>query len=203
MSAEDDTKHIDKQNNTNEEQEKRVIPSIYVASLSDYVGGRLHGCWIRADQEDEKIFEAIRQMLKQSPNPLEAEGYAIHDYEGFGSLKLDEYDDIKQVAAAARNITEYGEPFAVWASLMGLTDASSENAYEKFSECYQGEYESPESYAEEMLDSCGMDIMIYKDIPDNLRCYIKVDYEAFVRDLECENTEFYDNDDGKVFVFCW
>ena len=62
-------------------------PKIYAASLSDYNAGVLHGAWIRADQDEDKIEEAITAMLERSSQPG-AEEWAIHDYEGFGSIQL-------------------------------------------------------------------------------------------------------------------
>lgn len=46
-----------------------LLPRIYVASLSDYNAGVLHGRWIRADQPVEDIYVEIEDMLKQSRYP--------------------------------------------------------------------------------------------------------------------------------------
>ena len=62
-------------------------PRIYVASLSDYNAGQLHGKWIDADQEASNILGAVHAMLSASTEPY-AEEWAIHDYEGFGDLRL-------------------------------------------------------------------------------------------------------------------
>lgn len=76
-----------------------VEPRIYVASLSDYNNGHLHGCWIRAAQPPERIYDEIHQMLAASPSPS-AEEWAIHDHEGFGPLSLDaeSIDAISRIA---------------------------------------------------------------------------------------------------------
>jgi antirestriction protein len=68
---------------------------LYVASLSDYNAGILHGEWI--DVTDEGAMrEGISAMLASSPTAkqegLPAEEWAIHDYEGFGELRLSEYE---------------------------------------------------------------------------------------------------------------
>ena len=65
---------------------RRTLPRIYVACLSSYNAGRLHGRWIDCDQTAEEIREEIRLMLEESPEPW-AEEWAIHDYEGFGGLR--------------------------------------------------------------------------------------------------------------------
>ena len=77
----------------NPEVEPRDRLRIYVASLSDYNAGRLHGAWIDAAQEPEQIEAEIAWMLKQSPEPI-AEEWAIHDHEGFGGVRLSEYEQV-------------------------------------------------------------------------------------------------------------
>src|SRR5713226_1168914 len=78
-------------------------PRIYVASLSDYNAGRLHGAWIDVDQDDEQIWEELNAMLARSPEPM-AEEFAIHDYDGFGPLQLGEYERIDEVGCIVRGI---------------------------------------------------------------------------------------------------
>lgn len=77
-----------------------VEPRIYVASLSDYNNGRLHGCWIRAAQAPERIYDEIRQMLDASPSP-NAEEWVIHDHEGLGSRPLAETESIDIISRTA------------------------------------------------------------------------------------------------------
>jgi hypothetical protein len=72
-----------------EADEERPTPKIYVASLSDYNAGRLHGRWIDANQPTHGIWSDIGDMLAESPEPG-AEEWAIHDYEGFWPLELSE-----------------------------------------------------------------------------------------------------------------
>src|SRR5713101_9164870 len=78
-------------------------PRIYVASLSDYNAGRLHGAWINANQEPEELQAAISAMLAKSKEPI-AEEWAIHDYEGFEPLRLSEYESIEHVSRIAHGI---------------------------------------------------------------------------------------------------
>lgn len=91
-------------------------PRIYVASLSDYNNGRLHGAWIDADQDFESIGDEIGEMLSGSRYDP-AEEYAIHDYEGFGAYRVDEYESIEDVARIGRGIAEHGLAYAAFAAL--------------------------------------------------------------------------------------
>lgn len=46
-----------------------IVPRIYVACLSAYNNGFLHGEWIDCDQDAEVIWAEIKEMLKASPMP--------------------------------------------------------------------------------------------------------------------------------------
>ncbi len=54
-------------------------------------------------------------MLAASPTAARydqpAEEIAIHDYENFGHLHIDEYDSITRVARLAHLIAQHGEPY--------------------------------------------------------------------------------------------
>jgi antirestriction protein len=60
-----------------------------VASLSDYNAGRLHGVWLDANREPEELQASINMMLAASDEDV-AEEFAIHDYEEWGPVHLDE-----------------------------------------------------------------------------------------------------------------
>ena len=120
-------------------------PRIYVASLADYNAGRLHGCWIDADQPVEIIREQISKLLAESPEAI-AEDWAIHDHEHFGGLRLGEFEDIERVAEAARLIVEHGEVFpALVEHFGGLSNLDEAKAY--MEDAYCGEYENVGCYA--------------------------------------------------------
>lgn len=165
-------------------------PRIYVASLSDYNAGRLHGVWIDLDETStaDDIQEAVTAMLARSPESI-AEEWAIHDYEGFGGIRLSEYESFDRVAALAAGIAEHGDAFAAWIA------GDSGRDPDKFEDAYQGEYSSREDYAESYYeDCCDLD----KEIPASLRYHI--DWESVAREL------FMDLDDapasgGGIYVF--
>lgn len=160
------------------EAQPRDPPRIYVASLSDYNAGRLHGAWIDAAQEPAEIHEAIDAMLARSPEPL-AEEWAIHDYDNFGRLDLGEYESIETVSLLARGIVEHGEAFSAWASL----DRLDVDRLSQFEEAYRGQWHSVEAYAEELLDDLGATETL-EQVPDWLQPYVSIDISGFARDLE-------------------
>jgi len=162
-------------------------PRIYVACLASYNAGHLHGEWIDATDADV-IHEGIAEMLEASPEPG-AEEWAIHDYEGFGPIKIDENEDLDDLAELGAAIEEHGEAYAAYADNVGVEHATEEG----FQDAYCGEYDSERAYAEELFDEC-----YAHEIPETLRCYI--DYEAFARDLFMGDYFSVEADSG-VYVF--
>lgn len=160
-------------------------PRIYVASLADYNAGRLHGEWIDADQDPADIMAEIKAMLAKSKEQ-DAEEFAIHDFEGFESFNIREYQDIDEVAQLAQAIAKHGAAFAAYAGSVGV-----EEAIEHFEEAFQGEFDSMSDFAYDLMDSTGQ----LEEIPQHLRNYF--DYEAFGRDLELGGD--YSHIDGFVF----
>lgn len=178
-------------------------PRIYVASLSDYNAGTLHGEWIDATQELDDIWAEINAMLAASPEaricqmcggqlsdghgdqgaknwvhhvetggrggkcttpfPGNAEEWAIHDYDNFGSLAstLGEYPSIEKVQEIATAIEESDNADALTAWLEN--DSSNIERIEEFADQFQGEYESESAYAQEFLSNQGWGKWVYGD----------------------------------------
>ena len=195
----------DNRHERDREQEQReqlhtstaVPPRIYVASLSDYNAGRLHGAWLEASAEVDALEEGIQAMLAASPTPG-AEDWAIHDYEGFGPLRLSEYEQISTVAAVSAGIAEHGAAFAHWAAMVGTSDVES---LDRFEDAYLGHAESIESYAEELLDDLGVLRQIDGLIPEHLQPYVTFDVVGFARDLELSGDLMTSEADDGIYVF--
>ena len=188
----------DKQDHTNQrEGEPKVQPRIYVASLSDYNAGRLHGTWLDADVEAADLAEGVQAMLARSPEPG-AEEYAIHDYEGFGPLHLSEYESLESVSTIAQGISEHGPAFAHWAALVETRDVE---ALSQFDDAYRGHYGSLAEYAESLLDDIGLAQQLEAAVPGFLEPYVRIDVEAFGRDLELSGDVTACPGDGGVYIF--
>jgi antirestriction protein len=156
---------------------ERLQPRIYVACLAAYNCGRLHGEWIEADQDPWQIYAEISRMLRESP-VADAEEYAIHDYEGFGELRLSEYAGIEEVAKLAAFIVERG---ALGAAVLSYYSGDLAEAREACEDRYLGTFESVADYMTEFTGEC-------MTIPERLRFYI--DWEAMGRDAELSGDVF-------------
>ena len=144
--------------------------SIYVACLASYNNGILFGRWISANQSVDEIMEQIYAMLDDSPIK-DAEEWAIHDYSGFGDIRLSEYESIETIVEYAEFIDEQGELAIAVIAEYGFDDAK-----QMIEDRYQGCYDSKVDFAQSLIDEC-----YSETLPDNLMRYF--DYEAFARDL--------------------
>nr|WP_296763882.1 antirestriction protein ArdA [Rhodococcus sp. (in: high G+C Gram-positive bacteria)] len=170
---------------------------VYVASLSDYNNAILHGEWFDlADFDEETIFEAVNDMLKESPAMAKygdvAEEWAIHDFEGFGAYRVGEYDNLAILTALAGKLDDSrGYAFTLYLENDGtvLGDAADiDTAWDEFEDRYIGEM-SMLDYAYDYIEDTGM----LDAMPETLRSYF--DYEAFARDLGMDHWET----DGHLF----
>lgn len=163
--------------------------SIYVASLSDYNDGTLHGSWIDCAQGSDHVWNQIKNILETSPTAKKygdvAEEWAIHDYE-FQGLRLDECEDIDDICTLAEAIEEHGEALAVYLNYEGNRDVSA------FEDQFCGIYESELDYAYEIAEEC-------MEIPENIQAYF--DYQAFSRDIFCNDYFSLGVKNGAVAVF--
>lgn len=146
-------------------------PKIYVACLAAYSANKLHGKWIDATQEVEAIHVEIQKMLSSSPIEF-AEEVAIHGFDGFGSLRLGEYESIETVHEKAMFIWENGELGAELLVYYG----DIESAQDAVENRYHGEYENQLEFAIQLFDESYMN-----SIPEAVQGYI--DYASYKRDL--------------------
>jgi len=176
-----------------EAEQQRPHPQIYVASLSDYNAGRLHGAWLDATAEVEELQAAIDAMLSRSPVPG-AEEYAIHDYDGFWPVRVDEHARLDLVVQLARGLHEHGTAFGHWANYVSF-DADQ---LERFDYVYCGSWDSLEQWLEESAVDFEAQRAL-EQLPDWLRPYVSVDYQALGRDIAMD--AYVAEDDHGVHVF--
>ena len=171
-------------------------PRIYVASLSDYNAGRLHGDWLDANQEPEELSDQIRAMLERSREPG-TEEWAIHDHDDFGGITLSEFEELGVVSRLAAGLAVHGPAFGAFAAWHGHDNANSES----FEQHYRGHWDSAEAYADDLLRDLGAE-EIAGQIPAWIRPYLRLAVAGFARDLAL-NGDLYVNDaaEGGVYVF--
>lgn len=162
-------------------------PKIYVACLAAYNNGQLHGEWIGADQDAWAIYDDVKKMLSASP-VADAEEWAIHDYEGFESIRIVEYEGFERVAELAAFVIEHGRLGAEVFRYFG----SVEEARSAMSDQYAGQYKSLADFAQELTEETA-------SIPEPLRFY--VDYERMARDMAISDVIAFETGFSEVHVF--
>lgn len=178
-----------------ESREREPVPGprIYVASLSDYNAGRLHGAWLDANQEADDLQADVNRMPARSPEPG-AEEWAIHDYEYFGPVQLGEYMSLESISRLARGLTEHGPAFGHWAEYVGIGTDEVEN----FDFAYCGSWESLPQWLEESAVDYEAQAAL-DQLPEWLRPYVSIDYDALGRDIAMD--AYVVEDEAGVHVF--
>jgi antirestriction protein len=128
-------------------------PKIYVACLSAYNGGYLHGLWIDATQDEEDIIDDMKWMLSWSPiDDDKCEEWDIHDHENFeGMFPKDK--GLGYISKLA-NIIYKSEDMKAIASWLNIAISRSEEIDEEklekfannFNNYYCGKWQSKEDF---------------------------------------------------------
>ena len=152
-------------------------PRIYVACLAAYNNGYLHGVWIDATVDEWAMWARVETMMANSPIP-DAEEWAIHDYEGFGELRISEHTGLARIAEIAGYISEHGElGMAVLEHICGDTDEARAIIEQRYLGCHT----SLADYVQELTEETTA-------IPQALQFYI--DWQAMAHDAELNGDLF-------------
>ena len=163
-----------------------VSPSIYVSCLAAYNSGVLHGRWIDLTNGEDATATDIREMLATSP-VADAEEYAVHDFEGFGSYKVSEWSDVATLVAIAEAVDEHG-PFIT----EYLADVHDDLADAIAAVDDMSEADNFGQFAYDMAEE-----VVLPGADETLKRYF--DFDSFERDLAYDYTVL-DNPAGGVFV---
>lgn len=179
---------------------------IYVASLTDYNAGILHGAWLDFDDFESagEVWEAVEDMLKASPTAARtgyrAEEYAIHDFEGWCGVRLGEYESIEALWRAYEVLSKMldddnCDPAAIraYADHIGAGVANIDDEFrDEFDDRFSGRWDCKTDFIEDLLEESGM----LDEVPEWARDYFN--YEQFARDLFMKNY-YRDPETGYVF----
>lgn len=165
-------------------------PRIYVACLSAYNNGYLHGWWIDADQEPDTLELDIEDMLAESPMD-DAEEWAIHDFENFSPIHIDEHEDLDKLCQWANLISSHREERgAIAAYISWAEDAGLEVSSEEFASRYCGHWDDGKDFAlksgeiEELYNWSQLE-------KEHNFWSMHIDWESVARDLELSYVYHY------------
>jgi antirestriction protein len=182
------------------EKNTDIERSIYVACLSSYNNGILHGKWIKLltkkPYHDEEIWEfdknyiqdEINSMLKSSKMPY-ADEWAVHDYNNF--INLGEYPSIDEIEKYMYAIEKHSyDVVKGFKEMYPSEDISSLDDKE-----YHLHYSSFKEYAEHYANE-----IVLCEYNSDSTIYRYFDYDLFAKDLQ-DNYSVYETDDHDVVIF--
>jgi antirestriction protein len=127
-------------------------PRVYVACLGCYNEGRLHGKWMDADELDSEWLHGDLHEDGSHPmtrcKKLYHDEWAIHDSE---YIDCSEHPDIPKLITVMQLFEEHGDGFREWYNYCP-SHADRDNPEEVWQDCYEGEYDSEEAFAEEWAE---------------------------------------------------
>jgi antirestriction protein len=170
---------------------------VYIACLSSYNAGRLHGAWFDLElcNEPEDIQAAINWVMATSPAP-DAEEWAIHDSAGLPSyLSRTEHPALTDLIDWADGISAYIDEDEREAYRLACEDQGETLDQDAFRETYCGQYKSGEDYAWELAEE--LDAMPSQPAWP-LTC---IDWESAWRELTFDGYREEDCASGGVHVF--
>lgn len=172
---------------------------IFIADLAAYNSGELAGKWVDLEGMNAgDVEETIADVLCEGTGLLKALGewagvdheeFFITDYEGFGPIRIGEYDSIESIIEHVERMGDDPERYFAYVEYNG----------EDYAEHYDpdnviGPWDSMKDVAYESVES-----FILHEIPEGMRRTVEnyFDYDAFARDLRIEGrfTEY----EGKIY----
>ena len=167
---------------------------IYVASLSDYNAGILHGAWfdLESYEDTDELYQDIYNKLLITSPTAHAEGlkaaeeYAVHDYDGIYPKGLGEYTSLSELMELQEYLNmcssyEEEEIFCEWLNeISGWTSVSSID-FNSFQSSFRGDYSNSWKPEEDFVYAYAEDIGLFDNVPEDVARYF--DYEAYARDL--------------------
>lgn len=120
-----------------------------------------------------------------------AEEWAVHDYEGFEGLDPGEYPGLPTLVLWAKMLAQHGEAWSEYVDWQ--CDSATE---EDFNERYQGEFDSPADFAQELFENL---YNLDASMPHELRYHIN--WDSVARDMRYGGDFYFSDDYGPCHVF--
>lgn len=83
-----------------------LTPTICIQCLASYNEGNLHYRWIKLEDfsfDPDLLQDEVNDVLNESP-AMRSEEWMIADYEGFGGIRIHEYESLKNICEWAELI---------------------------------------------------------------------------------------------------
>lgn len=172
----------------------KTTARIYVACLSSYNAGKLHGDWIDITLGIDHINERIAAILAASSEEV-AEEWAVHDYDCMG-YDGGEYPDLEEIALLGELINDDEDKAERVIGLMKEGDYDKiEDAKQFHEDQYRGFFDSMADFAYYQAD----ELVEISSMSDVIR--YNIDWEGVGRALECDYTLIHSARKAGVHVY--
>ena len=175
---------------------------IFITDLSAYNEGHLVGRWIKLPFSEEKLSEALNEVLREGEIISGTDNHEeifITDYEA--EIAIDEYDNIEKLNEIAEVMQSYSKDDLLRLKFLSHEGFDEREVIENGVENYDVDiydYSSDTSFTDvyELLAYDMVEEGLFGCVPKNFENYI--DYSAIGRDLSYDYTEFEHGILGRV-----
>ena len=175
---------------------------LYITDLAAYNEGQLVGRWVKLPLSEEKLSEAIAEVLSDGEFECQTDNHEevfITDYES--DISIGEYDDIYRLNKLAKILEELDERDLIKLKCLSHEGYNEKDVLDNGLETYEVDiydYRDDTSFTDtfELLAQDFVDEGLFGEIPKSIQNYI--DYSAIARDLRMDYTEFETNIIGRV-----
>lgn len=188
-----------------------VKPAIWISDLAAYNSGILHGEWVtltgdttleELNQKVEEILAKGTRLYSKETLSDKHEEFGIFDFEGFGPIRLEEYESLETVLEYAKHICDDADKFFAFIDAMGDDYADDYEQYEVY-----GPYESSQEYAwndlEELLGLGPRETLTEwlerKGMPKGIALSMKFDVAEYMKIVQNDGMSFGVGPSGKLY----
>ena len=125
---------------------------VYVGTYAKYNSGNLAGAWLSLSNysDNEEFVDACKALHSDESDPE----WMFQDIEGAASDAISESFIPEYVFEFEALDDSDKETVAAYASILGIGEANFQYALEHFEDNFQGTYNSPEEWGEQLLYDC-------------------------------------------------
>lgn len=170
-----------------------TAPAIWIADLAAYNAGILHGEWVTLDAETtlDDLYAKTQAILAEGTRRYGRETlsiheeFAIHDYEGFGPIRIGEYTALASVLGHVHRMDDDPARYFAFIDAMGDSYADQYESHQVY-----GPFDRAEDYADELLDDLILgrgdltEWLESKGMPEGFAQCIRFDAEDYMELLQ-------------------
>lgn len=159
------------------------------------------GEWLKAASDPSDLWQSVEVILNQySDDPDECEEFIILDYEDFGVINIQQYENLDRVSKLAQALIEHGDAFGVYYEHIADDQDDINAVIDSFTDAFYGVFDNMDSFVEDYIDN-----MTCTEIINTYFLYGKLfdylDKEKIQYALEISGDYEFHKHENSVYVF--